>query len=90
MPGKAPVFKVYLRWLQVQQFLLPREDPIVLIVVLEREPHERGAAGDEGGVDIEFLGLPVTNCLEGLIKKLFALGDTSANRAGDLGVFPGR
>ena len=35
LPGKAPVFKAYLRWLQVQQFPLPGENLVALISVLE-------------------------------------------------------
>ena len=85
LPGKAPVFKAYLRRSQVQQFALPRENLFALLAVLEREPHERGAAGDEGGVDVEFLGLLVAQRLEGLVKQFFALADPAANRAGGFG-----
>ena len=64
LPGKSPVFKVYLSKSEVQQLALPRENPIPFLPVLERQFDERGTAGDERGVDLQFLSLLVAQHFE--------------------------
>ena len=64
LPGKSPVFKVYLSKSEVQQFALPGQNPVPFLPVLERQLDERGTTGDQRGVDLQFLSLLVAQHLE--------------------------
>ena len=47
-----------------QGLVLKAENPVPFLPVLERQLDERGTAGDERGVDLQFLSLFVSQHLE--------------------------